>query len=70
MGLDGSDPALESIKNKEMAATAFQNALAQGQALVGLAERVRNGENAKNFQNVTIPFEAISINNVDSFMGR
>ncbi|MDR3336442.1 MAG: sugar ABC transporter substrate-binding protein [Treponema sp.] len=70
VGLDGSDPALESIQNGEMAATAFQNARGQAQALVALVERYRSGENPKSFQNVAIPFEVITKQNVSQFIGR
>jgi inositol transport system substrate-binding protein len=70
VGLDGSDPALESIKGDAMAATAFQNAMGQAQALITLCERFRSGEDPKAFKNVSIPFEVITKANVDQFIGR
>jgi inositol transport system substrate-binding protein len=70
VGLDGSDPALESIKKNEMSSSAYQNAMAQGQALVDLVQRFQNGEDPKNFQNIIIPFEAITKQNVDNFIGK
>ena len=56
VGLDGSDPALESIQNGEMAATAYQDAEGQANALVEICKRILDGEDPDTIEDVTIPF--------------
>ncbi|MGI6005703.1 MAG: sugar ABC transporter substrate-binding protein [Christensenellales bacterium] len=66
VGLDGSLPALESIKAGELKATAFQDAEGQAKALIEMCKRVRDGEDASTFEDVFIPFFMIDESNVDS----
>jgi inositol transport system substrate-binding protein len=67
VGIDGSDPALQSIKAGEMACSAFQDASAQAKALVDMCIRFRDGEDPANFKDVTIPFVAVDKSNVSQF---
>lgn len=68
VGLDGSDEALASIKAGELAATAFQDAQAQAQALVEIMKQIQSGADPHAIEDVSIPFKIISAANVDGFI--
>lgn len=64
VGLDGSDEALESIKNGELSATAYQDAQGQARALVNICKDIRDGKNPDEIEDVTIPFKVITAENL------
>lgn len=70
VGLDGSDPALESIKAGEMDMSVLQDAYTQAQELVNVAVQIRDGADPSTIEDVFVPFQAITIDNVDDFIGR
>lgn len=68
LGIDGSDDALASIKNGEMAMTAFQDARAQAQAGADVFEQLKNGTSPADIEDVFVPFKIVSADNVDEYM--
>ena len=68
LGIDGSDPALESIKNGEMAMTAFQDAKAQAEAGTDIFAQLRDGTDPKDIEDVYIPFKIVTSDNVDDYL--
>ncbi|MDY5331262.1 MAG: sugar ABC transporter substrate-binding protein [Porcincola intestinalis] len=68
LGIDGSDPALESIKNGEMAMTAFQDAKAQAEAGADIFAQLRDGTDPKDIEDVYIPFKIVTSDNVDDYL--
>lgn len=68
LGIDGSDDALASIKNGEMAMTAFQDARAQAQAGADVFEQLKNGTVPADIEDVFVPFKIVSADNVDEYM--
>lgn len=68
LGIDGSDDALASIKNGEMAMTAFQDARAQAQAGADVFEQLKNGTSPADIEDVYVPFKIVSADNVDEYM--
>lgn len=68
LGIDGSDDALASIKNGEMAMTAFQDARAQAQAGADVFEQLMNGTSPADIEDVYVPFKIVSADNVDEYM--
>lgn len=65
VGLDASELAVESIKNGEMAMSVYQDAFAQAKAVVSACVELRDGKTIDQIDSVTIPFTAISIDNID-----
>lgn len=68
LDIDGSDPALESIKNGEMAMTAFQDAKAQAEAGADIFAQLRDGTDPKDIEDVYIPFKIVTSDNVDDYL--
>lgn len=66
VGVDALDDALEAIRNGEMAATVFQDAVGQAKLAVNLAESIaRDGQAAKSY---FIPYRLVTPENVDYFL--
>ncbi len=68
LGVDGSDDALQSIKNNEMAMTALQDAKAQAEAGADIFEQLKNGADPSEIEDVLIPFKIVTIDNVSEYM--
>lgn len=68
IGVDGSDDALTSIKNGELAMTAFQDARAQAQAGADVFEQLKNGTPPGEIEDVYVPFKIVSAENVDEYL--
>lgn len=66
-GIDAIEDALNSIKAGEMAATCFQDAIGQGEGALEMAIKAINGE---HIEYTNIPFELVTIDNVDSYYDR
>lgn len=66
-GIDAIEDALNSIKAGEMAATCFQDAIGQGEGALEMAIKAVNGE---HIEYTNIPFELVTIDNVDSYYDR
>lgn len=64
IGLDASKAALESIEAGEMAMSVFQNAVAQGKAVVDLCVEIRNGADPAQLEDVYVPYETVTAENV------
>lgn len=67
VGFDGQDIALESIVAGDMSMTILQDARSQAQALVELFVRIRDGEDPTQIEDVFIPFQTITADNVHEF---
>lgn len=66
IGVDALDDALKAVKNGEMAATVFQDAVGQAKLAVNLAESIaRDGQAAKSY---FIPYRLVTPENVDYFL--
>jgi len=68
VGLDGSPPALESIAAGELTMSVLQNPRAQAQAGADVFARIRNGTDPAAIEDVFVPFEIITMDNVARFM--
>ena len=68
LGIDGSDPALESIKNGEMAMTALQDAKGQAEAGAEIFAALRDGTDPAEIEDVFIPFQIVTADNVDDYL--
>lgn len=68
LGIDGSDPALESIKNGEMAMTALQDAKGQAEAGAEIFAALRDGTDPAEIEDVFIPFQIVTAENVDDYL--
>lgn len=68
LGVDGSDDALESIKNGEMTMTSLQDAKAQAEAGVQIFEDLKNGKDPADIEDVSIPFKIVTAENVDEYL--
>lgn len=68
LGVDGNDEALASIKAGEMAMTALQDARAQAQAGADIFEQLKNGTEPKDIEDVYIPFQKVTADNVEEYM--
>ena len=66
-GIDAIEDALDSIKAGELAATCFQDAIGQGQTAIEMAMKAINGE---SIERTNIPFELVTIDNVDEYYDR
>lgn len=67
LGVDGSDEALISIKNGEMRMTALQDAKAQAAAGAEIFEKLKNGTDPAEIEDVNIPFKIVTAENVDEY---
>ncbi len=68
LGVDGSDDALKSIKNGEMAMTALQDAKAQAEAGADIFEQLKNGTSPADIDDVYIPFKIVTVDNVNDYL--
>lgn len=68
LGVDGSDDALTSIKNGEMSMTALQDAKSQAEAGAEIYAQLRDGMDPKDIQDVYIPFQIVTADNVDDYL--
>ena len=68
LGVDGSDDALESIKNGEMTMTSLQDAKAQAEAGTQIFEDLKNGKDPADIEDVSIPFKIVTAENVDEYL--
>jgi len=68
LGVDGSDDALESIKNGEMTMTSLQDAKAQAEAGAQIFEDLKNGTDPADIEDVSIPFKIVTAENVDEYL--
>jgi len=68
IGVDALDEALELIKAGKMYGTVFQNADAQGRGALNVAVAIAMGMNVQKIY--TVPYEPVTIENVDDYMGR
>ena len=68
IGLDGSDPALASIKAGEMSMSVLQDAKAQVIEVINVVKQLRDGTPASEIEDVFVPFAAITAENVDEYM--
>lgn len=68
VGLDGGDEALESIKAGEMSMSVLQDASSQAKALVDVAVQIRDGVDPSTIEDILVPFQAITIDNVDDYI--
>lgn len=64
IGVDGEAPALAAVKNGDMTATVFQDAVAQGSTSMDVAQQVLDGKTPKS--SYIIPFRLITKDNVDT----
>lgn len=65
VGVDANPDALVAIKNGDMDMSMFQNGRAQGNGSIEAAIKMAKGESFE--QNVVIPFEPVTIDNVDNY---
>ncbi len=68
LGIDGSDDALQSVKNGELSMTALQDAKAQAEAGADVFEQLREGKNPKDIDDIYIDFQAVTSENVDDYL--
>lgn len=68
VGLDGSDDALVSIQNGELSMSVLQDAQAQAEAAVEIFKQMRDGVDPATIEDVQVPFQRITIDNVTDFM--
>lgn len=66
-GIDAIEDALNSVKNGELAATCFQDAIGQGTQALIMAIKASNGE---AIERNNIPFELVTKDNVDEYYSR
>lgn len=65
LGVDAVDDALVAIEAGEMAMSAFQNANEQAKACAEMASKLAQGESVED---IYIPFEAVTKDNVAEYM--
>ncbi len=70
LGVDGSDEALQSIKAGEMSMTALQDAKAQAEAGADIYAQLRDGTDPKDIDDVYIPFQIVTSDNVDDYLNQ
>lgn len=70
LGVDGSDDALQSIKDGELAMTALQDAKAQAEAGADIFEQLMNGTDPKDIEDQYIPFTIVTSDNVDEYLNQ
>lgn len=66
-GIDAIEDALNSIKDGELDATCFQDAISQGQTALEMAVKAANGE---TIERNNIPFELVTAENVEEYYSR
>lgn len=66
-GIDAIEDALNSIKDGELDATCFQDAIGQGQSALEMAVKAANGE---KIERNNIPFELVTSENVEEYYSR
>lgn len=64
-GIDATDDALDSMRDGELSVSVFQDPVAQGTAAVQTAMKLVQGEAVEN--HVDVPFELVTLENVDTF---
>lgn len=69
IGFDGSDGALESLQEGKMTMTVFQNAYGQAEAFVDVCQQIRDGVPASEIEDINVPFETVTQENVSEFIG-
>ena len=70
IGIDGSDAALESVKNGEMAMTVLQDARAQAKAGAEVFAKIRDGVDPATIEDIFVPFAEVTIDNVDNYLNK
>lgn len=68
IGIDGSDDALQSVKNGEMTMTVLQDALAQAKAGAQVFEQIKDGVDPSTIEDVFVPFQNVTKDNVDDYL--
>lgn len=68
LGVDGSDDALQSIKDGEMTMTALQDAKAQAEAGADIFEKLKNGTDPAEIEDVNIPFKIVTKDNAGDYL--
>lgn len=68
IGIDGSDAALESVKNGEMAMTVLQNAREQAKAGAEVFALIKDGTDPAEIEDIHVPFTEVTSINVDEFI--
>lgn len=68
VGIDGSDDALALIEAGEMTMSVLQDARAQAQAGAEVLARIRDGEDPASIEDITVPFTAITKENVGDYL--
>lgn len=68
LGVDGSDDALASIKAGELAMTALQDAKGQAEAGAQIFAQLRDGADPAEIEDVYIPFQIVTAENVDEYL--
>ena len=68
LGVDGSDDALASIKAGELSMTALQDAKGQAEAGAQIFAQLRDGTDPAEIEDVYIPFQIVTADNVDEFI--
>ena len=67
-GVDATEDALNAMMAGDLDVTVFQNAAAQGYGAVEAAVTLAGGGSLPNF--VVIPFELVTMDNIDQYMGQ
>ena len=68
LGVDGSDDALQSIKDGELTMTALQDAKGQAEAGADIFEQLKNGKQPEEIEDVNIPFKIVTKENVQDYL--
>jgi len=68
VGIDGSAGALASIKAGELDCSILQDAAAQAKAGAVIFGQIRDGVDPATIEDVYVPFQIITVENVDSFL--
>lgn len=68
VGVDGVKDALQAVKDGKMIATVFQNAKVQGETVIEMAIKAAKGEQIE--KRYEIPFELVTKENVDQYIGK
>lgn len=68
LGIDATSNALTAVKNGELACTIFQNAKGQGEGALEVAYQIINDQPHETI--TWIPFEQVTIENVDDYINR
>ena len=67
-GVDATEDALNAMMAGDLDVTVFQNAAAQGYGAVEAAVTLAGGGSLPNF--VVIPFELVTMDNIDQYIGQ